>query len=67
MINPDPECGVTKGCFPAACSNNCNYLVTWKDRGEEIEFSLQLTTTQLNYYVAIGFSNDPKMVDTSIS
>ncbi|XP_060594887.1 putative ferric-chelate reductase 1 isoform X2 [Ruditapes philippinarum] len=78
-IPNDPECGVSKGCFPD-CSNGCEYLVTWQvdsnsmdninnaaadTDGVHFEFKMVLEETD-NVWIAIGFSPTGKMDDTNV-
>jgi hypothetical protein len=53
------------GCFrsPDNCENeSCKYLAKWKKvDNDKIEFSLS-TQLSINSWLAIGFSNDMKMV-----
>lgn len=56
------SCGKTKGCYrnPKGCSElACDLAVTWKDHGENVEFEL---TADTDGWVAVGFSEDKKMV-----
>ena len=56
------ECGKTKGCYrnPADCTEQtCDMMVTWKDRGEFVDFEI---TGDSDGWVAVGFSEDKKMV-----
>lgn len=77
-IQNDPDCGVTKGCFPD-CSNGCDYLVTWQGTGDAkdakddgaddtaVHFSLQMMMKKTeNVWTAIGLSPTGKMDDTNV-
>ncbi|WAR02267.1 FRRS1-like protein, partial [Mya arenaria] len=69
QIDRDPNCDVSLNCFPAMdeCSTNCDYLVTWREVSDtDVEFSLKRKTTNNNYYIAIGFSEDLQMGDDSV-
>ena len=55
-------CGRTKGCYrnPKGCSEvACDVALTWRDLGETILFELSADT---DGWVAVGFSEDKKMV-----
>ena len=63
QIDRNPACGSTLNCFPASCTTNCDYMVTWHVASEtEVEFSLQRKTSSNNYYIAAGLSEDLQMV-----
>ena len=56
------ECGKSKGCYrnPKGCTEStCDMLVTWKDQGEYVDFEI---TGDSDGWVAVGFSEDKKMV-----
>jgi len=58
-------CGTEKGCymFPASCSNNCDFLVTYNvTSSNKVEFEL----SGQGDWVAVGFSDDQSMPDTEI-
>ena len=60
-------CGVSKGCFesPKNCSgSNCEYLVTWKNNGDKVDFTIEGNTPG---WMAIGFSKDQAMGDDSVA
>lgn len=68
QINRDSECEISKSCFPDStiCSTNCDYLISWKVSGEEdVEFTVQRKTSSNNYWIGIGFSQDPRMASYS--
>jgi len=63
---PDPisteMCGRSKGCYrnPPGCpADKCDILVTWTDSSQFVDFQL---TADTDGWVAIGFSDDLKMV-----
>ena len=60
-------CGATKNCFgtPAGCieTKNCIAMVTVLVRGERYLFELQARDSK---YVAVGLSDDSKMVTLSV-
>ena len=59
----DSECGATKGCFIDCTGNSCNYIVTWRDNGDAVDFELSTKLQDTNNkWIAIGFSSDLKMV-----
>lgn len=60
-ISWDSACGSSKGCFPN-CPDGCDYLVTWTDTGSNIQFTLQAEESDTSVYLAIGFSDDRRMV-----
>ena len=54
-------CGSAKGCYrnPPGCSHDCDIIVTWRKAGNDIEFELGAIS---DGWVAVGFSEDKKMV-----
>ena len=68
----DPtECGKSKGCFrsPGQCVvNNCRYFLTWRLNNSTgtVDFEYSANTTEQTPWIALGFSNDTKMVKMNI-
>ncbi|XP_063409493.1 putative ferric-chelate reductase 1 homolog [Mytilus trossulus] len=63
----DSECGATKGCFIDCTGNSCNYIVTWRDNGDAVDFELSAKLQDTNNkWIAIGFSSDLKMGDDEV-
>ncbi|CAC5367225.1 unnamed protein product [Mytilus coruscus] len=63
----DSECGATKGCFIDCTGNSCNYIVTWRDNGDAVDFELSTKLQDTNNkWIAIGFSSDLKMGDDEV-
>lgn len=63
---PEPinteQCGRSKGCYrnPPGCSpEKCDILVTWADHVSHVDFQM---TADSEGWVAVGFSDDLKMV-----
>ncbi|XP_076076307.1 uncharacterized protein LOC143047196 isoform X3 [Mytilus galloprovincialis] len=67
-ITLDPECGITKGCFPVCSGSSCSSLVTWQKNGDYILFEIaeEIASTTDNRWIAIGFSGDQEMGATSV-
>ena len=61
-IRYDPECGSTKGCFVDCKGTLCNYMVTWMDDGDSVKFEIFGKPEQLDSWIAVGFSEDSRMV-----
>ena len=63
-ITLDPECGITKGCFPVCSGSSCSSLVTWQKNGDYILFEIaeEIASTTDNRWIAIGFSGNQQMV-----
>ena len=61
------DCGKTKGCFALdqKCiqQGNCPALVTYALKGTRYEFELWGSNIAPNSYVAVGISDDDKMVN----
>ncbi|XP_071126303.1 putative ferric-chelate reductase 1 [Mytilus edulis] len=63
----DSECGATKGCFIDCTGTSCNYIVTWRDNGDAVDFELSTKLQDTNNkWIAIGFSSDLKMGDDEV-
>uniref|UniRef100_A0A8R1DW15 Cytochrome b561 domain-containing protein n=1 Tax=Caenorhabditis japonica TaxID=281687 RepID=A0A8R1DW15_CAEJA len=65
----DATCGVSKGCFaPADCSGGCDEIRTsWAVLGpNKIHVELTGKAETLNRYIAMGFSTNGKMGNTSV-
>ena len=59
------QCGQTVGCYrqPDNCTTDCDVMVTWrKDGSKYVNFVMDGKVPDPNYYIALGFSNDDKMV-----
>ena len=59
------DCGKTFGCFrmPENCANlECDIIYKWSDAGDSTLFSLATKGPSQNLYLAIGFSDDQRMV-----
>ncbi|KAK3603380.1 hypothetical protein CHS0354_025992 [Potamilus streckersoni] len=65
----DPDCGVTKGCFPDCRTSVCSHLITWQDAGDSVRFVItsSISVGSNERWMAIGFSDNFKMPDTSVS
>ncbi|CAH1788474.1 unnamed protein product [Owenia fusiformis] len=62
------SCGTTKGCYsvPQGCSptnSDCQYFVSWRENNKDVDFELYAKDGE---YVAVGFSHDIMMPDTSV-
>ncbi|KAH9524672.1 hypothetical protein Btru_027500 [Bulinus truncatus] len=63
----DQDCGSKKGCYSRCVNNQCDLLVTWIPKGNNIEFTLTSSTSNKgDYYIAIGFNKDQKMSESSV-
>ncbi|KAL4236048.1 DOMON domain-containing protein frrs1L [Mactra antiquata] len=63
------ECGVTRGCY-SECEADCRFVVTWKDNGAAVDFSLALKLDRKDLqaqWIALGLSNDQEMGDDSVT
>ena len=59
-------CGTKKGCYrePKGCNEmTCDYMLTWRDAGDAIDFEM---ASRSHGWVAVGFSNDIRMVSIII-
>ncbi|WAR02266.1 FRRS1-like protein [Mya arenaria] len=66
-ITRDEGCGKNLGCFHDGCEGGkCDFLLTWKDDGNDVELSLSCKMSN-NGYCAIGLSSDDKMPQYGLS
>lgn len=62
-IKHDPGCGSTKGCFYDCTNSGCNFTVSWKDVGNDVEFEVKSKVTSgTAKWIALGFSANGNMV-----
>ncbi|PIO67056.1 hypothetical protein TELCIR_11210, partial [Teladorsagia circumcincta] len=63
-------CGKKKGCVfaPEGCekTKDCIFRFSYKPDGDELEMEIEGKPSSANGYVAIGFSEDPKMNNTGV-
>lgn len=62
-------CGQTKGCFlnPEGCdAASCEFMLTWRDKGNSVFFEMSAPVDSLNSWVAFGLSKDTNMGSTSV-
>ncbi|XP_052265958.1 uncharacterized protein LOC127868334 isoform X2 [Dreissena polymorpha] len=65
-ITRPSDCGKVYSCFHDGCKGgNCDFMLTWKETGDDILFSLACKRPQ-NAYCAIGLSKDENMGDDSV-
>lgn len=61
-------CGTTKGCYrspPGCTGQRCQYVATYVNSGNDVNFELlyrPAPNTGDNWWVALGFSDDTRMV-----
>ncbi|XP_060551090.1 uncharacterized protein LOC132712693, partial [Ruditapes philippinarum] len=65
-VQKDSECGKTVGCFHDCSGDTCNFLLTWIEKGSDIELTLTCARSETDPYCAIGLSDDTKMGDDSV-
>ncbi|XP_021366826.1 ferric-chelate reductase 1-like [Mizuhopecten yessoensis] len=68
-ILPDPECGMTKGCYPEACpvSGCTDFFVSWEEAGEYLRFVMTFEISAGDdQWVALAYSKDTHMGDSSV-
>ncbi|XP_033740425.1 putative ferric-chelate reductase 1 isoform X2 [Pecten maximus] len=70
VIPPDPGCGSTKVCWPSECPvGGCvGFLVSWWNTDlDYLRFQMKVEfVTQGDHYIALGFSGNNRMPDSSI-
>jgi len=61
-------CDKTKACFlvPDGCTTDCDYILTWTNSDQAVSFEMSASASSDNYWVALGFSDDQKMVGRGI-
>ncbi|XP_033737676.1 putative ferric-chelate reductase 1 homolog [Pecten maximus] len=63
-VTMDDTCGTSKGCFVSCEGDSCDYVVTWKDGPDYVDFEVSSKIEMDDvYWIAIAFSNDLKMGD----
>ncbi|KAK3595291.1 hypothetical protein CHS0354_010901 [Potamilus streckersoni] len=66
-IAPDPECGIQRSCFQNCNAFDCQFVVTWDRRDDQVIFKMRAVTLEpTNQWIAIAFSDDEKMGDDSV-
>lgn len=61
-MKPD-GCGSSLGCY-SDCDDTCKFVVTWKQNGANVDFTMALSLegTTGDQWIALGLSDDQKMV-----
>lgn len=69
ILQQPNECGSSVGCFSSCDGDSCKFVVTWKDTGSAVEFSvtLQRETTSTDEWIALGLSSDKLMGVDSVT
>ncbi|XP_069126551.1 putative ferric-chelate reductase 1 homolog [Argopecten irradians] len=63
-VTMDDTCGISKGCFVSCEGDSCDYVVTWKDGADYVDFEVSSKVEMDNVnWIAIAFSSDLKMGD----
>ncbi|XP_060568629.1 putative ferric-chelate reductase 1 homolog [Ruditapes philippinarum] len=65
-VQKDSECGKTVGCFHDCSGVTCSFLLTWIEKGSDIELTLTCARSETDPYCAIGLSDDTEMGDDSV-
>ena len=61
----DPACGNTVGCFAKCSGGQCDFIVSWNDTGEHIQFEMKKKFPDqdpVDHWIAVGLSEDKRMV-----
>ncbi|XP_069137793.1 putative ferric-chelate reductase 1 [Argopecten irradians] len=70
FVPPDPACGTTRTCWPAECPNTgCNdfQISWWNTNSGYLRFQMRVDyAVQGEHYIALGFSANKQMADSSI-
>lgn len=62
-IKKDNRCGDTRGCFhDCGGDGSCDFLLTWLENGDSIDFTLTCKRAGSNVFCAVGLSKDKEMV-----
>lgn len=65
----DLSCGNTIGCFAKCSGGQCDFIVSWNDTGEHVQFEMKKKFPALDpsdHWIAIGFSEDKRMGEDSV-
>uniref|UniRef100_K1RDF5 Putative ferric-chelate reductase 1-like protein n=1 Tax=Magallana gigas TaxID=29159 RepID=K1RDF5_MAGGI len=66
----DLSCGNTIGCFAKCSGGQCDFIVSWNDTGEHVQFEMKRKFPALDpsdHWIAIGFSEDKRMGEDSVT
>jgi hypothetical protein len=61
----DFGCGDTKGCFAKCSGGQCDFIISWNDTGEHVQFEMKKKFSVMDpsdHWIAVGFSEDKRMV-----
>lgn len=65
----DFGCGETKGCFAKCSGGQCDFIISWNDTGEHVQFEMKKKFSAMDpsdHWIAVGFSEDKRMVTGNI-
>ncbi|XP_060584907.1 putative ferric-chelate reductase 1 [Ruditapes philippinarum] len=67
-LDKPAECGSDRGCY-SDCDGTCKFVVTWKENGGNIDFTLSLTLESggSDQWIALGLSDDQQMGSDSVT
>ncbi|XP_048759187.2 putative ferric-chelate reductase 1 [Ostrea edulis] len=66
----DFGCGETKGCFAKCSGGQCDFIISWNDTGEHVQFEMKKKFSAMDpsdHWIAVGFSEDKRMGDDSVT
>ncbi|XP_062597599.1 ferric-chelate reductase 1-like [Saccostrea cucullata] len=69
-LQADFGCGDTKGCFAKCSGGQCDFIITWNDTGEHVQFEMRKKFSTMDpndHWMAVGFSEDKRMGDDSVT
>lgn len=64
-LEKDLACGLTKGCYYDCKNDLCEFIISWRDKGDDIQFDIKSRASSPdpdNMWIAIAFSHDQNMV-----
>jgi hypothetical protein len=64
-LEKDLACGRTKGCFYECKNDVCDFIISWRDNGDDIQFDVKSRASSPdpdNMWIAVGLSHDQNMV-----
>lgn len=67
VLEKPTGCGSDIGCY-SDCDGTCKFVVTWKENGNNVDFTLSLTLESGGTeWIALGLSNDQTMGTDSVT
>ncbi|XP_063442081.1 ferric-chelate reductase 1-like isoform X1 [Mytilus trossulus] len=68
-LEKDLACGLTKGCYYDCKNDLCEFIISWRDKGDDIQFDIKSRASSPdpdNMWIAIAFSHDQNMGNDNV-